>query len=385
MRDIYNCEGRLIKGEERLMNSRLVTEESKDKIRQFVEFKAAEKVGAARQEKYLRSLCLIAERYLPNGSFETLMKEDVVRIVAKIERSNFSAWTKHDYELFLKTFLAWLGKEDVVAWMKIAKPKSLPEDILDERDITRMLDAALGIRDKALIAVLYEGGFRIGELGGLRIKDVTFDKYGAIALVTGKTGMRRVRLIWSMPYIAQWLEVHPLHEDRGAPLWVKVNGAPEALDYAAMRMQLQKIAKRAGIEKKVNPHNFRHSRSTHLASKLTESQMEEYLGWVQGSDMPSIYVHMSGRDLDGDLLKMYGLEAEEEKEEELKTLQCPHCRTLNTTGARICMNCRKPLAVEEALAREEEVMSFMMDFMELAAKDPELIHRFKEFGASSKN
>jgi len=45
--------------------------------------------------------------------------------------------------------------------------------------------------------------------------------------------------------------------------------------------------------------------------------------------MPSIYVHMSGRDLDRDLLKMYGLEAEEEKVEELKTLQCPHCRTLN--------------------------------------------------------
>ena len=47
--------------------------------------------------------------------------------------------------------------------------------------------------------------------------------------------------------------------------------------------------------------------------------------------MPSIYVHMSGRDLDRDLLKMYGLEAEEEKKvNELKTLQCPHCRTLNT-------------------------------------------------------
>jgi len=224
---------------------------------------------------------------------------------------------------------------------------------------------------RLLPCCLYEGGFRIGELGGLRKKDISFDKYGAIALVTGKTGPRRVRLIWSMPYVAQWLEAHPKQEDRNAPLWTKLDGTPGALDYAAMRMQLQKIAKRAGIEKKVNPHNFRHSRSTHLASKLTESQMEEYLGWVQGSKMPSVYVHMSGRDLDRDLLKMYGLETEEEKEEELKTLQCPHCRTLNTTGARICMNCRKPLTVEEAMAREEEVMSFMTDFMELAAKDEE--------------
>jgi len=44
------------------------------------------------------------------------------------------------------------------------------------------------------------------------------------------------------------------------------------------------------------------------------------------------------------------------------------------------MNCRKPLTVEEAMAHEEEMMSFMKDFMELVAKDPELMHRFKEFG-----
>jgi len=190
---------RLINAEERLRNSTLLTG-NKIEIQLFVEFKAAEKVGIARQEKYLRILRWIGEHYLPTISFERLTKDDVVKIVSKKERSILSEWTKYDYELFLKTFLAWLDKEDVVAWMKIAKPKSLPEDIFDERDITKMLDAALGIRDKALIAVLYEGGFRMGELGGLRIKEVTFDKYGAIALVTGKTGMRRVRLIWSMPY-----------------------------------------------------------------------------------------------------------------------------------------------------------------------------------------
>ncbi|HDS45716.1 MAG TPA: hypothetical protein ENN68_06465 [Methanomicrobia archaeon] len=49
------------------------------------------------------------------------------------------------------------------------------------------------------------------------------------------------------------------------------------------------------MKKRVNPHNFRHSWSTHLASRLTESQMEEYSGWVQGSKMLSIYVYLSGR------------------------------------------------------------------------------------------
>ena len=148
----------------------------------------------------------------------------------------------------------------------------------------------------------------------------------------------------------------------------------------AIRMQLQKIAKRAGVHKRVNPHNFRHSRSTHLASKLTESQMEEYLGWVQGSKMPSIYVHMSGRDLDADLLRMYGIEPEEEyQKDELKTLQCPHCKTLNTIGARICINCRKPLAVEEVMEREEKAMEMFKDFMDLIAEHPDMIAKFKKY------
>jgi integrase/recombinase XerD len=367
---------------EKKLNTSAIYDENKKLIRQFVNFKTAEGVTIARQHKYITTLRLIAERYLDGGSFIDLTKEDLVGLVAKIERSKLGAWSKHDYEVILKTFYKYLDKDQLVSWLKIRSPKKLPDELITEQEIMAMIDAAYLLRDKAFIAMLYEGGFRISELGELRIKDISFDRYGAIAMVTGKTGPRRVRLIWSMPYIAQYLETHQLRSDKNAPFWYGNHGA---FNYEAMRAQLKKIAKRAGVQKKVNPHNFRHSRSTHLASKLTESQMEEYLGWVQGSKMPSIYVHMSGRDLDRDLLKMYGLEAEEEKEEELKTLQCPHCRTLNTTGARICMNCRKPLTVEEAMAREEEVMSFMTDFMELAAKDPELIHRFKEFGASSKN
>lgn len=379
--DIHNYDDKFMAAMRRLDKSAMA-EQNKDEIRRFVAWKATEKkVGVARQVKYITLLRALMEKYLKEDAlFSALTREDVTGIISEIERSDLSEWSKHDYELFLKAFLTWLGRGEIVDWITITKPRNLPDDILMEDEITAMIDAASNLRDKALIATLYEGGFRIGELGGLRVRDITFDKYGAIALVSGKTGMRRVRLIWSMPYIAQWLEVHPLREDRDAPLWIKVNGKPEMLEYPAIRIQLQKIAKRAGIQKRVNPHNFRHSRSTHLASKLTESQMEEYLGWVHGSKMPSIYVHMSGRDLDADLLKMYGLSpsAEDEKEE-LKTLQCPHCRTLNTVGARICINCRKPLAVEEMMEREEKGMEMFRDFMELVTTRPEMMERFKKY------
>ncbi len=375
--DIHNYEAKMQHATERVQKSSL-SEEDKTLILEFVNYKTARGIGTARQEKYLRLLRDLGERYT-DDTFSSLQKKDVERIVTTIERSGFSDWTKYDYKLFLKTFLTWMGKREEVDWIPLRKPRRLPDDILTEGEISAMIDAARNLRDKAIIAMLYEGGFRVGELGSLKIKDVTFDRYGAIAIVDGKTGMRRVRLIWSMPYIAQWLEVHPRREEREAPLWIKASDPQELLRYDAMRMQLQKIANRAGVHKRVNPHNFRHSRSTHLASKLTESQMEEYLGWVQGSKMPSIYVHMSGRDLDADLLRMYGLEpAAEDEKEELKTLQCPHCKTLNTVGARICINCRKPLAVEEAMEREEKAMEMFKDFMDVAAEHPEMMEKFKK-------
>ena len=350
-------------------------------IKQFVQYQAAQGIGKARLIKYIGTLRLIAERYLQGKEYQGLDKRDLIEIVAGIEGSELGGWGKHNYKTILRSFYDWQEKHELVAWMKIKKPKSnkLPEDLPVELEVMKMIDAAYTSRDEAVIATLYEGGFRIGEFGGLNVGNITFDRYGAIAIVDGKTGMRRVRLIFAMPYIAKWLEEHPLRDDPKAPLWIKLDGFEERMTYGAINQQLRQIAERANVHKRVNPHNFRHSRSTHLASKLTESQMEEYLGWVQGSRMPAIYVHMSGRDLDADLLQMYGIKQEEgDQKEELRTLQCPHCKTLNTTGARVCVNCRKPLAVEEVMEREESTMDMFQDFMDVVEKDPKMMERLKK-------
>jgi integrase/recombinase XerD len=44
-----------------------------------------------------------------------------------------------------------------------------------------------------------------------------------------------------------------------------------------------------------------------MANYLTEAKMNAYFGWIQGSDMPSIYVHLSGRDIDDAVLKANGI------------------------------------------------------------------------------
>jgi hypothetical protein len=89
---------------EKKLNTSAIYDENKKLIRQFVNFKTAEGVTIARQHKYITTLRLIAERYLDGGSFIDLTKEDLVGLVAKIERSKLGAWSKHDYEVILKTF-----------------------------------------------------------------------------------------------------------------------------------------------------------------------------------------------------------------------------------------------------------------------------------------
>jgi len=44
-----------------------------------------------------------------------------------------------------------------------------------------------------------------------------------------------------------------------------------------------------------------------ISHYLTEAQIDAYFGWIQGSDMPSIYVHLSGRDVDDAVLKANGI------------------------------------------------------------------------------
>jgi integrase/recombinase XerD len=190
------------------------------------------------------------------------------------------------------------------------KNHKLPEEMITENEVKLMIDTAANKRDKAIIALLWDIGARIGEVGNLQIRHITFDELGAAVSLDGKTGPRRVRAVWSVNYLKDWLKDHPNQKNPEAPLWfnfAKKMDKLEAMQYGAIRMQLNKISKKAGIKKKIHPHLFRHSRCTYMANYLTEAQMNAYFGWIQGSDMPSVYVHLSGRDIDNAILRANGV------------------------------------------------------------------------------
>ena len=347
----------------------------------FITERAAAGLSPARLRKYIYMLSELARR--SGRSLDRWDRTEVVRVVGTIEQSDYAAATKRDFRVALKCFFKWLkgtegGYPEEVRWIRTSSrlhSGKLPEDLLTEDDVRRLVAAAATPRDKALIFVLYESGCRAGEIATLRFRQVAFDDYGAKLTVTGKTGARRVRLIDSVPALVRWANAHPLQDDPSAPLWIKLEGPGkhQAMSYASLRACLLRVTRRAGIKKRVHAHLFRHSRATHLATHLTEAQMKEHFGWVQGSDMAATYVHLSGRDVDGALLKLHGLKPDDgqSRRETLKPRKCPRCRSANSAEMRFCGRCRMPLDLQVALAGEADTAA-CDDLLSAVVRDPDV-------------
>ncbi|NOZ77376.1 MAG: site-specific integrase, partial [Euryarchaeota archaeon] len=304
MKDIHGQKQRLDTAMGRYSDK--IFKEDHEDIQRFVEDLISQGYSPGRVYKYICSLVSVTN--LLKVSFREAEKKDIRKFTATLERSDYKAWTKHDLKVILRKYMRWLGKEETVDWMKIKQPKNgtLPQEVLEESDIKAMAEAAFTTRDKAFVLALYESGARIGEFLPLKIKHLAFDKHGARLWVTGKTGDRRIRLIFSVLPIQKWLDEHPDREDPEAYLWCQIPGPyhpaekikKSPLSYGFITRMLRELAEKAGVRKKVNPHAFRHARATFMARYLKEPEMREFFGWGRDSEMPSIYVHLSGRDVD---------------------------------------------------------------------------------------
>ena len=323
----------------------------------------SEGLGIERTLHYLQILPRLAS--MLSKDFADADEKDIKAICSTIETSDYAESTKHDYKVTLKKFYRWLRGSDEyppeVKWIKCTIKNGnhkLPEEVLTEDDIKAMIKATPYARDKALVMTLYESGCRVSELLTVLRKNVSFDEYGAVMRVTGKTGDRRVRLVASAPLLAEWYAKHPEPENPDAPLWVNRVGAKkgEQMMYSPVRMLLIRLAKTAGVRKAVNPHMFRHSRATALAGKgyLNDAQMKEFFGWTQGSNMATIYVHMSGRDIDDAILNSYGLKGseKEEKKEALAPKECARCHEVHDATSQFCNRCGMALSLEVAMEKD---------------------------------
>jgi integrase len=392
--DIYDYERQIEQSIGRL-NESSVLPKNKKLILDFVQHIQLQGLTKPRVLFYLQRLNHIG--LWVSKDFSKCTKKDIEQLVKKINDKDYTEHTRIDYLGTVKRLFKWLrnfegkqGLPEEVAWIKTTLKndrKQLPEDLLSQEEVEKMISCAEHIRDKALIATLFETGCRVGELASLRLKNVSFDKYGAVITVNGKTGMRRVRIIMYSQYLSRWLSEHPDHDDPNAPLWVVIGTTKKvaksgnlkgykfnwsySLKHHTIMKAIQRAAEKAEIKKRVNPHNFRHSRATLLANKLTEAQLKEMFGWAQSSDMAAVYVHMSGRDVDDALLKLHGLQQEEKDDEAAKAKRCARCKEINPPSSKFCGNCSLPLDTKTAMELDAQRKTTDNLMTELT-KDPEV-------------
>lgn len=297
----------------------------------------------------------------------------------------------------LKRFYKWLkntGDEypEEVKWIKSnikSTEKNLPAngDLITEKEVKKLIECAENSRDKAFVSVLYESGARIGELASLQISNVKIDEYGIILHVEGKTGSRPIRIISSTPYLMTWLQNHPLKDDKQQALWINLghNNHKQPITYRGVVNMLRRLFIKARIQKRCNPHMFRHSRATYLADHLTEFQMNQYFGWIQGSGMPATYVHMSGKEIESSILELNGIKTQKNhKESSLKPIKCPRCDTINSHDSKFCNKCAGILDIttanelQQKIQTENEMRNNTDNIMNTLMKDPEFLQLFTQ-------
>ncbi len=363
-----------------------ISERNKELIMRVTNDLVLEGLSKPRLIKYMGVLTIVAK--MIQKDLDTADINDLKKIVTSIQqRGDYSPWTKQMYKVIIRRFYKWIAGTktypEIVQWISIRTSRSemkLPSEgeLLTEEDIQKLLRVTIHPRDKAFVSILWESGARISEIGNMKIGNIAFDVHGTVITVQGKTGSRKIRLLFSTQYLSTWLGSHPLKDNPEAPVWIDL-GDNELLEYDGYRKMLQRIFQLAGIKKRCNPHIFRHSRATFMAHHLTEFQMNQYFGWIQGSDMPSTYVHMSGKNIEEALFKMNGISVEQKKEEsKLIPIHCPRCDVLNSNENKFCCKCggildiKHSMELEEKRKQEQEVRTGADQLMNELLKDKDV-------------
>jgi integrase len=209
-----------------------------------------------------------------------------------IEFFNTFEGTPQTMRLFqgiIKKFYIDNGKPEVVNWIQLVNIKIVSGDknTLLVEDINEMIEATISPYWKGYISVIFETGSRFNELRAVKWLDF---KDNILEISTTKTGAgtRRIPLIMSGNYLRN--------------LQVSISDAPNDLIFpyseSHVLVTLKEIAKKAGINKSVNPHRFRHSRATDLVRRgVQESIIRKILGWTPTSTMIARYQHLSDNSI----------------------------------------------------------------------------------------
>jgi integrase/recombinase XerD len=373
---------------ERLKNESKISPRNIELILSFIERCAADGLRERRQYKYVHTLEKLCQ--MLGKDLDKTTKEDIQALAAKINSSDLSEWTKHDYKVTVKKYYKLMeGDEDEpdyfpkkVRWLKstVREPEYVnPKEILKPEDVDKIVAACDSILHKTICRFLFETGVRAGELLGMKIKDVDLEEgYVVIHGTKTKYSSRTVPIVQSIPLMTQWLEIHP-DPDPESHFWCTKKGT--GISYSLLSFILKEGAYRAGIRhKRVNPHAWRKASATENSKYLKYPELCAYHGWKIGSDIPMLYIRYTQEDIKKAFSKRTEF-AVEKKEIKPNLKKCKRCQMICDLMASFCPRCgfmfsdTDRVAKIQELRKRREKADFLMD---VVTQNPQLIKMLED-------
>jgi integrase/recombinase XerD len=264
-------------------------------------------------EKGLSSNTLLAYRR-DNASLIQFLKEKGVEQAVLVTEEHIIAYLTDAKEkryadsslcrmvIAIKVFFRFLRREGVIeidplALLDAPKLWQLIPEVLSMAEVNALLaapdlEADEGVRDRAILAVMYASGLRVSEVCGLNIHSID----DSMLRVKGKGGKERVVPIAkaAVDAVDAYL-VQVRKEGKGDALFVTDKG--KRIDRHFVWKRVKFYAGKAGIAKNISPHTLRHSFATHLLENGADLRViQEMLGHASIATTDR-YTHLSQRHL----------------------------------------------------------------------------------------
>ncbi len=207
----------------------------------------------------------------------------------------------------LRNFLKYCAKRDIVTMpadkIELAKANRKQVTFLNDDEVERLftqpkLSTIQGLRDRALLELLFSSGLRVSELVGLNREDVNLKRREF--MVRGKGG--KDRPVFVSPQAAEWLQAYlDKRQDNTRPLFIRYSGNKQInlsgnyyrLTARSVQRSVARYALLAGITKHVSPHTLRHSFATDLLMNGADLRSVQAMLGHSNISTTQIYTHVT--------------------------------------------------------------------------------------------
>ena len=316
-----------------------------------------------------RAICVLHDCEV---SIEGTTTADIQKASGMIRHSGYSINYKRHLVLSLKNFFLWYSKKnpnlDLNEMKEIVLPPAQwktkkPEDMLTKEEVLQTLSACTNTRDKAIIAMLYDGSHRPIEVLDLKWNEINEDEDGYYYLTSKKTGnRRRIRMTFAIPFYETWKNDYPgvaAGENHVFVTLNRMNGRKEhkPMTKANLDRLILILKDRTGIQK-LKSSIFRPSKITHDVVDGYELPYIMLKNWGNlKTNMIDVYTNVSDDYIDQEALRKAGL-IRIEKDPDMKEIrklqpkQCV-CGEICAPHMKYCPACRLPLTEEARVERRE--------------------------------